>query len=143
MGFDSCGMKRQSVCGSTVDQCHRASLQLSGCLHGCALRQVLGPSASGLVVEAAEVTPCTWLSAQRKDALAMADKLSLRMQQNCLLETIPAPWRGGLADLVIFSEALHVFLFGVPLFSCNGPEREQEPGVLLGAGLKIIRGSTM
>lgn len=31
-----------------------------------------------------------------------------------------------------------MFLFGVPLFSCKGPEREQEPRVVLGAGLKII-----
>lgn len=68
------------VCGSTMCQCHEASLQTSGCLHGRALSQGLGASASGLAVEAAQVTPRMRLLVQRKDTLAVADKLSCMQQ---------------------------------------------------------------
>lgn len=75
-------MKRQSVCRTTVDQCHEASLQTSVCLHGHAVSLVLGALVLGLVVEVAKVTPCTWPSLQKKDALPVANKLSLSVQES-------------------------------------------------------------
>lgn len=63
-----------------MDQCHEASLQACVCLHGHAGSLVLGASLLGLVVEVAKVMPCMWPSMQRKDALPVADKLSLSMQ---------------------------------------------------------------
>lgn len=125
LGFDSCGLKKQALCGSATEHLWR---HLSP--------WVCSETSSGrFSIEAAQVVHHRRAPVQSKGALAMADELSLRVHDSWLLETIPASWRD-LGAGVIFLR--HVFLFGEALFACKGHEREQEAGVLLGADLKII-----